>query len=375
MFIKRTERKLYVFVTVYLLHTVYVCAIDYDNSILTSSQNAYDLKNSKFDQTGLCTHPVFPCYYYTCNNDKTNVNSMKEFKCAAGLIFDQDLQKCIWALPWKRCTGNEDDPVILKTTVSNELETPSNSDFKDLDPNAETFQTPDQLQTDSQDSYNKDRNLMNVLSAINVPKSYVNSIEMMGENVKNQLYGKSEPKKFANLKMEGRIQADSAENSANLTFEKRDSFELSDEDGDADFIQEPDRYAYIIVPIKVSKTHKLPDMDLLKKKTIKQKVNKQKIKAKEVRNFEEAFKYKKVCYVTNWSQYRKYPAQFVPENVDPFLCTHLIYAFAYIDNVTLTVRTIEENDEEMYRRINDLKYKNPKLKTMLAIGGWKYKEN
>lgn len=85
----------------------------------------------------------------------------------------------------------------------------------------------------------------------------------------------------------------------------------------------------------------------------------------------EMFKYKKICYVTNWSQYRPRPAQFTPENIDPFLCTHIIYAFAYIDNHTLTIRTIEENDEDMYRRINDLKYKNPKLKTMLGVGGWK----
>jgi hypothetical protein len=27
--------------------------------------------------------------------------------------------------------------------------------------------------------------------------------------------------------------------------------------------------------------------------------------------------------------------------------------------------------KEMYKRINDLKLKNPKLKTMLGIGGWK----
>jgi hypothetical protein len=242
----------------------------------------------------------------------------------------------VWALPWKRCTGNEDDPIVLKTTISNEH---SNNHFEDENLKAETNQIPVQIETDSHATNNKDRNLMNVLSGANVPRTYVNSIEKMSKHVQNELYGKNEPKQFENLKMEDR------EDLANLTLGKRDSFELSDEEGDADFIEEPDRYAYIIVPIKVSKTHKLPDMDLLKKKTIKQKVNKQKIKAKEARNFEEAFKYKKVCYVTNWSQYRKYPAQFVPENVDPFLCTHLIYAFAYIDNVTLTVRTIEENDE------------------------------
>ena len=59
----------------------------------------------------------------------------------------------------------------------------------------------------------------------------------------------------------------------------------------------------------------------------------------------DIFKYKKVCYVTNWSQYRPKPAKFSIENIDPHLCTHLVYAFAYIDNTTLTVKTIEENDE------------------------------
>ena len=71
------------------------------------------------------------------------------------------------------------------------------------------------------------------------------------------------------------------------------------------------------------------------------------------------------------SQYRQGDARFTPDNIDPFLCTHLIYAFAYIDEVDLTIRTIEKNDLEMYRQFNNLKLKNPELKTSLAIGGWK----
>ena len=35
-----------------------------------------------------------------------------------------------------------------------------------------------------------------------------------------------------------------------------------------------------------------------------------------------------MCYYTNWSQYRPGNGRFVPENVDPFLCTHVVYAFA-----------------------------------------------
>lgn len=56
-------------------------------------------------------------------------------------------------------------------------------------------------------------------------------------------------------------------------------------------------------------------------------------------------KYKKVCYFTNWSQYRTPPAKFQPEYIDPFLCTHIVYAFAYIHNRTLSIIKIEENDE------------------------------
>lgn len=34
-----------------------------------------------------------------------------------------------------------------------------------------------------------------------------------------------------------------------------------------------------------------------------------------------------VCYYANWSVYRKGQAKFVPQNINPYLCTHLVYAF------------------------------------------------
>ncbi|XP_055090053.1 chitotriosidase-1 isoform X2 [Symphalangus syndactylus] len=62
---------------------------------------------------------------------------------------------------------------------------------------------------------------------------------------------------------------------------------------------------------------------------------------------------KLVCYFTNWAQYRQGEAHFLPKDVDPSLCTHLIYAFAGMTNHQLS--TIEWNDETLYQEFNGLK--------------------
>ena len=38
------------------------------------------------------------------------------------------------------------------------------------------------------------------------------------------------------------------------------------------------------------------------------------------------------CYYTNWSYKRPGMGQFTPEDIDPELCTHVVFAFASIDN-------------------------------------------
>uniref|UniRef100_A0A8C2LMG6 Chitinase 1 n=1 Tax=Cricetulus griseus TaxID=10029 RepID=A0A8C2LMG6_CRIGR len=79
---------------------------------------------------------------------------------------------------------------------------------------------------------------------------------------------------------------------------------------------------------------------------------------------------KLVCYFTNWAQYRPGAARFLPENVDPNLCTHLMYAFAGMDNHQLS--SVAWNDKLFYQELNDLKKINPKLKTLLSVGGWSF---
>ncbi|NXI50583.1 CHIA chitinase, partial [Chloroceryle aenea] len=76
------------------------------------------------------------------------------------------------------------------------------------------------------------------------------------------------------------------------------------------------------------------------------------------------------CYFTNWAQYRPGLGKYTPDNIDPYLCDHLIYAFAGMSNNEIT--TYEWNDETLYKSFNGLKNRNDKLKTLLAIGGWNF---
>jgi len=84
--------------------------------------------------------------------------------------------------------------------------------------------------------------------------------------------------------------------------------------------------------------------------------------------------YVRVCYHTNWSQYRPGAGKFFPENIDPHLCTHLMYSFAKIDRSN-KLAMYEWNDDKLYPRFNALKQKNRELKTLLAVGGWNHENH
>ncbi|XP_051281703.1 acidic mammalian chitinase-like [Dicentrarchus labrax] len=80
---------------------------------------------------------------------------------------------------------------------------------------------------------------------------------------------------------------------------------------------------------------------------------------------------KLVCYFTNWSQYRPGGGKYLPANVDPNLCTHLIYAFSIISHSN-ELAPYEWNDDVLYKSFNELKNRNSQLKTLLAVGGWNF---
>lgn len=48
--------------------------------------------------------------------------------------------------------------------------------------------------------------------------------------------------------------------------------------------------------------------------------------------------FKIVCYFTNWAWYRRGVGKYVPEDIDPNLCTHIVYGFAVLDYENLVVK-------------------------------------
>lgn len=96
---------------------------------------------------------------------------------------------------------------------------------------------------------------------------------------------------------------------------------------------------------------------------------------------------KVICYYASWAVTRPGNGKFVPEDIDPNLCTHVNYAFLGLnDDGSLQVLD-EENDINQgkiglrtswflslkilggLKRVSALKEVNPDLKVLLSIGG------
>ncbi|XP_013176359.1 PREDICTED: probable chitinase 2 isoform X2 [Papilio xuthus] len=84
-----------------------------------------------------------------------------------------------------------------------------------------------------------------------------------------------------------------------------------------------------------------------------------------------------ICYMTTWSIYRTDDAKFRISDIDPTLCTHVVYAFSGFDENRNTVKSLDpglDTDGKLegggYKAMAALKEKNPNLKVLLSIGGW-----
>ncbi|XP_076680283.1 putative chitinase 2 [Andrena cerasifolii] len=79
------------------------------------------------------------------------------------------------------------------------------------------------------------------------------------------------------------------------------------------------------------------------------------------------------CYVASWATYRPKNGKFDIANLQPDLCTHIIYAFAGLNHTSWTIgsldpyKDIEKGD---FKKITQLSREYPQLKVSIAIGGW-----
>ena len=82
-----------------------------------------------------------------------------------------------------------------------------------------------------------------------------------------------------------------------------------------------------------------------------------------------------VCYFGSWAVYRPGQGKFDVENIDPYICTHIVFGFAGLQGSSIVAldpyNELYENwGKGAYERFTALKKKNPQLKALLAIGGW-----
>lgn len=64
--------------------------------------------------------------------------------------------------------------------------------------------------------------------------------------------------------------------------------------------------------------------------------------------------FKVVCYFTNWAWYRQGVGKYLPSDIDPDLCTHIVYGFAVLNGDQLVIRphdTWADYDNSKYTKI------------------------
>ncbi|XP_077291919.1 putative chitinase 2 isoform X2 [Arctopsyche grandis] len=84
-----------------------------------------------------------------------------------------------------------------------------------------------------------------------------------------------------------------------------------------------------------------------------------------------------VCYVATWAVYRPEKGQFGLDDLDPSLCTHMVYSFAGLNSSSNTIKSLDpwqdlkdDYGKGGFEKMTNMKVRYPHLKVTLAIGGW-----
>lgn len=85
--------------------------------------------------------------------------------------------------------------------------------------------------------------------------------------------------------------------------------------------------------------------------------------------------YKRMCVVTNWSQFRPGRGRFSFDFIDSTLCNHVIYAsvkvaeadYDYDDSEEFEIQAVQHNEMDLYNKLKALKKQNPSLKLVLRV--------
>ena len=81
-----------------------------------------------------------------------------------------------------------------------------------------------------------------------------------------------------------------------------------------------------------------------------------------------------ICYFSNWAGLRSGDGKYVPENIPGEHCTHVVYAFAKLDEVKFVPAPsgpVADVDQDYFNRVQvAVKARNPDAKVLISLGGW-----
>ncbi|KAJ8928195.1 hypothetical protein NQ314_019258 [Rhamnusium bicolor] len=81
-----------------------------------------------------------------------------------------------------------------------------------------------------------------------------------------------------------------------------------------------------------------------------------------------------ICYFASWTVYRPGNGKFDVPDIDPSLCTHILFGFVGLgwDGRVQILDGWESNDDGLqgFQHLINLKQSNPNLKVLVSMGGW-----